>query len=136
VDYDMAEGDPLVDSHRRVVEKFLPQLYNNSAGLGLSNYQFMVAPIFTGASPHFHFTSARLMVHGRARWFLWPIARAFYSSRDIHDWYLNDYPSLSGPARPLECVQPGGSLMYVPPLWGHGVLYLQDTIGMASLFRA
>ena len=29
-----------------------------------------------------------------------------------------------------------GDLIYLPPVWAHGVLYLQDTAGMASLFRA
>lgn len=64
------------------------------------------------------------------------MAHAFYSSRDIHTWYQTDYATLAGAARPLECVQGPGDLMYVPPLWGHGVLYLEDTAGMASLFRA
>jgi len=29
-----------------------------------------------------------------------------------------------------------GDLVFLPPLWAHGVLYLQDTAGMASLFVA
>jgi len=49
---------------------------------------------WTGASPHFHYASFRSMVFGRARWFLWPPARAFYSTRDIYDWFLSEYPML------------------------------------------
>lgn len=50
--------------------------------------------------------------------------------------YLTDYPELSGADRPFECIQGPGEVFYVPSLWGHGVLYLEDTIGMASLFRS
>lgn len=66
VEYGLEEGDALVDSHARIVRRYFAELYEDK--LGLSNYQFMVAPRQTGASPHFHYTSARLMVHGRARY--------------------------------------------------------------------
>jgi len=50
--------------------------------------------------------------------------------------YLSEYPKLSGADRPFECVQGPGEVFFVPSLWGHGVLYLEDTIGMASLFHS
>ncbi|KAJ1494585.1 hypothetical protein T484DRAFT_1877255 [Baffinella frigidus] len=142
VDFSLSKGNVLVDSHDKIVSRYYPHLYSSSAGpsgggaLGLNNMQFMIGPALAGASVHFHYTTARLMVHGRARWFLWPPAKAFYSSRQIYEWYQTDYPSLQKEERPLECVQGPGDLIYLPPVWAHGVLYLQDTAGMASLFRA
>ena len=139
VEYGLAPSNPLVDSHHAVVGQILPDLFRDDDGarsLGVNNYQFMVAPAGTGASPHFHFTSARLMVYGRARWFLWPPAQAFYSSKPVLQWYRDDYPTMDGPGRPMECVQGPGDLFFVPPHWGHAVLYLEDTAGMATLFRA
>lgn len=38
--------------------------------------------------------------------------------------------------RPFECVQGPGDLIIVPPMWGHGVMYMDDTAGMATLFMA
>ena len=38
--------------------------------------------------------------------------------------------------RPFECLQGPGDLIIVPPMWGHGVMYLDDTAGMATLFMA
>lgn len=49
---------------------------------------------------------------------------------------MQDYPDLKGKRRPFECVQGPGDLMLVPPMWGHGVFYLDDTAGMATLFMA
>ncbi len=74
MEYGLREGDAMVESHNRIVNRHLAELHHT--GLGLSNYQFMVAPARAGASPHFHFASARLMVHGRARFAPLPPARA------------------------------------------------------------
>mmetsp|Transcript_13482 Transcript_13482/g.32988 ORF Transcript_13482/g.32988 Transcript_13482/m.32988 type:complete len:98 (-) Transcript_13482:11-304(-) len=97
----------------------------------------MLGPARVGASPHFlQQQSARLVVYGRARWFLWPGPRAFYSSRGVWEWYKQDYLKLKGADRPFECVQRAGDLVLVPPAWGHAVLYLEDTVGMLSTFTS
>jgi hypothetical protein len=31
----------------------------------------------------------------------------------------------------MRCVQRAGDIIYVPGLWGHGVLNLQDSVGCA-----
>ena len=138
VDFSLEQEHDLVQGHAHALVEVLGEHYaaRLRGPLGLSNYQFMIGPVLTGASPHFHYASFRSMVFGRARWFLWPPAQAFYSTRDIYDWFLTEYPALVGAERPLECVQGPGDVMFVPSLWGHGVLYLEDTIGMASLFRS
>jgi len=138
VDFSLPDDHALVAAHTRVLDAVLGEHYTQRLRepLGLSNYQFMVGPVLTGASPHFHYASFRSMVYGRARWFLWPPAKAFYSTRDIYEWYVTDYPTLSGAQRPFECVEGPGEVLFVPSLWGHGVMYLEDTVGMASLFRS
>lgn len=37
-------------------------------------------------------------------------------------------------APPLECVQEAGDIMYVPTDWGHGVLNLETSVGVATEF--
>jgi ankyrin repeat protein len=99
-----------------------------------ANYQFMIAPAYAGASQHFHNSAANVLVYGRKRWFLYPPAQAIYSVKHIHEWYTQDYPNLPQDQKPLECIQEPGDLIYVPNMWGHGVIYTKDSIGMAYLY--
>ena len=38
-------------------------------------------------------------------------------------------PKLSGDARPLECMQPAGSIIFIPEGWNHAVVNLGDGTG-------
>lgn len=101
VDTQVDVGHPLVDSHDTIVKRFVGELYDSDSNR-VSNYQFMVAPARAGASPHFHYTSARLMTYGRARWFLWPPTRAFYTGKPVSEWFKQDYPRMTGPNRSVR----------------------------------
>ena len=74
------------------------------------------------------------IAHGAKRWFLFPPATAFYSIVPAAQWFREHYGNLTGDARPLECVTEAGDLIFVPRDWGHGVLNLEETIGVASEF--
>lgn len=67
VDYDLTPEHKLVKSHDEIVKRFVGNVYDSTSNR-VNNYQFMIAPARAGASPHFHYTSARLMVYGRARY--------------------------------------------------------------------
>jgi hypothetical protein len=55
----------------------------------------------------------------------------------IRDWLSDFYPGLmtlpeGNLARPLECVQLEGELLYVPEGWYHATVNLGDTVAVAS----
>eukprot|EP00300_Choanocystis_sp_HF-7_P016618 c19467_g1_i3.p1 GENE.c19467_g1_i3~~c19467_g1_i3.p1 ORF type:complete len:600 (+),score=70.84 c19467_g1_i3:333-2132(+) len=103
----------------------------------ISNFQFMVAPRYSGSPPHFHFTAANVLIHGRKRWFLFPPGRSFYSTRQPYDWIQTDYPELvQANKAPFECIQVPGDLLYVPEGWTHSTISVKDTIGYALLYTS
>eukprot|EP00944_MAST-04C_sp_MAST-4C-sp1_P009457 g9457.t1 len=111
-------------------------LDKTSKGLfAFNNYQFMIAPAKTGASPHFHNSALNLLVFGEKLWLLFPPSTAFYSTKHVHDWFREDLPILNERGiYPLQCRQQPGDIIYVPDMWGHGVIYTKDSIGMAHLY--
>ena len=40
-------------------------------------------------------------------------------------------PALKGDARPLECSQRAGDVMFVPQNWGHGIYNTRQSVGIA-----
>ena len=72
------------------------------------------------------------LVYGRKQWYLLPPPHAVYSIDHPLAWVKDSLPSLS--AHVLECVQEQGDVIYVPELWGHGVVNLEESIGFASEF--
>ena len=81
----------------------------------------------SGVQFHRHNDGWNLLLAGRKRWFLYPPARlpvpAFPAEElPIRDWLLEFYPGLmtlaeGSAARPLECIQREGELLYVPEGW-------------------
>ena len=99
-----------------------------------THIQFYVGGAFSGAPPHFHNHAWNGLAYGRKRWFLWPPSVAFYSSTPILTFLREEYQDLPPSARPLEVTQEAGDLLFVPNGWGHGVLNLQESIGLAEEF--
>jgi hypothetical protein len=60
-----------------------------------------------------------------------PPSSALYSNIPISEWIKEDYPRLTNREKPLECMQHGGDIMFVPPWWGHGTYTVQDSVGIA-----
>jgi len=96
----------------------------------------------SGVQFHRHNDGWNLLLAGRKRWFLYPPARlpvpAFPAEElPIRDWLLEFYPGLmtlaeGSAARPLECIQREGELLYVPEGWYHATVNLGDTVAVAS----
>ncbi|XP_065839382.1 uncharacterized protein [Oscarella lobularis] len=91
--------------------------------------QFYVGPSLSGAPVHFHGSAWNSLIYGKKRWFLYPPPSAFYSKRPVWEWYRTEYQSDA-----MECVQEAGDVLYVPDMWGHGVINLQESVGFASEF--
>ena len=102
---------------------------------GYNNYQLMIAPAKAGASPHFHNSALNLLVFGEKLWLLYPPLTAFYSTKHVHSWFREDYNRLSSNGvTPLKCLQQPGDIIWVPDMWGHGVIYTKDSVGIAHLY--
>ena len=115
----------------------LPSVLNpNVTHISSSKFQFYLGPALSGAPVHFHRSAWNLLVYGEKRWFLFPPNTAFYSKQHVWDWWQNEYIKASSAihSRALECVQHPGDLVFVPEMWGHGVINLRESVGLASEF--
>ena len=93
--------------------------------------QFYLGPPLSGAPVHFHRNAWNVLIYGQKRWFLYPPDRAFYSSEHVWDWWRSSYKDSPDA---LECVQYPGDLVFVPDMWGHAVVNLRESVGVASEF--
>ena len=88
------------------------------------------------------------LVYGRKLWLLLPPERALYSALPMAGWLAAaeargsaEAPNATSPTTTaaarglpkgaLVCVQRAGDVMYVPPGWGHAVLNLNTSVGVA-----
>ena len=102
--------------------------------------RFFPPPALSGAPPHFHGDAWNALLYGRKRWFLFEPAEAFFARPRLRaiDWVLEAGTGGGGVgARPLgrQCMQNAGDILYVPRLWGHAVLNVQESIGFAVEFE-
>ena len=97
-----------------------------------SGTQIYLGPARSGAPVHFHDHAVNFLAHGYKRWLLWPPASSFWTTKHIGRWLAEDYETFEH--RPLECRQGPGEVIYVPALWGHGVINLTPTAGFAQEF--
>lgn len=93
--------------------------------------QFYLGPALSGAPVHFHRNAWNLLIYGQKRWFMYPPDRAFYSKKNVWDWWKESYQNAPDA---LECVQHSGDLVFVPDMWGHAVVNLRESVGVASEF--
>lgn len=71
---------------------------------------------------------------GRKRWFFVPPFRNFWSRKPVAEWFATDYADV--PPKPLfQCVQNPGDIIYIPDKYGHAVLNLEETVGVAAEMR-
>ncbi|CAK9091394.1 unnamed protein product [Durusdinium trenchii] len=89
---------------------------------------------------HTHGASLQMILHGRKRWFFYPLNH--YPPGDgpgggfsLTDWIQLVYPTLSADQRPLECVVHAGDIVYVPDGWYHAVVNLADTVAVSYQSR-
>ena len=99
-------------------------------------YQFYLGPAYSGAPFHFHNDAWNALAFGKKRWFLTPPRHSIFSAESPASFLkhrINDFP---GSNHMLHCVQNAGDVMYVPSSWGHMILNLKESIGVAGEFRA
>eukprot|EP00903_Cladosiphon_okamuranus_P017469 g16091.t1 len=94
---------------------------------GLESVHYYLGGQWSGAPFHIHSDALNLAVSGKKKWWVVTPRSAVWSRRHIRD-YAEE--GKGGPAggddRPMECVQRGGDLVYVPGDWGHAAMNLED----------
>ena len=96
--------------------------------------QFYLGPEGSGAPQHVHSDAYNAIAYGAKRWFLSPPHSSNYTRIHPSRFVRDVLPRLSADERPIECVQLAGDVLYVPFLWGHAVLNIHETIGIAMEF--
>ena len=93
--------------------------------------QFYMGPPLSGVPVQFHRNAWDVLIYGQKRWFVYPPDRALYSKQHVWEWWKETYKN-----RPdaLECVQHPGDMVFIPDMWGHGVINLRESVGVASDF--
>ena len=83
------------------------------------------------------------MLIGEKRWTLYPgnpggvPPSAGYNPSTPHlRWLESVYPTLSSGAKPLECMQGPGDIVYVPSGWIHATINVGDTAAIALQARS
>jgi len=121
----ISENSPLLDDF--VLPTMLdPELTHAT----LSHVQLYVGPALSGAPGHFHRSAWNILIYGKKRWFLYPPTEAFYSQQHVWQWWQQQQK----PTGAMECIQYPGDLVFVPDMWGHAVLNLQESVGLAAEF--
>ena len=110
----------------------------SSRSIEYSNYQFMIAPKHTGASPHFHNSAVNVLFSGQKMWYMFPPSSNFYSTMPVHQWFER-FDKMDSKNKPqyVQCIQNPGDVVYVPDHWGHAVLSIGDkpAIAIAHLYN-
>lgn len=105
---------------------------------GSKETQFFLGPAGSGAPVHYHGHAVNALAYGEKRWFLQPPARGMYSKLPAEERFLREHNGTAAvpesEARPLECTQHAGDLLFVPTLWSHGTLNVRQSIGTAYEF--
>jgi hypothetical protein len=120
------------------------------AGVAAPKPQFYLGGPGSGAPWHLHKDAANALLYGRKRWFLLPPRAALYSALPFADWLSaaaeaaldagtgsgNGTAAAARPLPPgmLQCTQRAGDVLYVPPGWGHAVLNMNTSVGVAIEF--
>ena len=133
--WDGRSGDhPLFDLVKNEVGA-LPIL--DEARFAVHNAQFYAGEALSGAPAHYHAHALNALVDGKKRWLLFPPKDAAYSKLPAAHWLaaarLRDLRE-SG-VDFLVCTQPKDAAIYVPSGWGHVVLNLEASVGVALEFH-
>jgi ankyrin repeat protein len=95
--------------------------------------QLAVGPPLSGAPPHLHRAAVNTLLAGVKLWAVWPPAAAFFADGvTAGQWWqghLNGSSAVAGGH--FLFLQGPGEAVYLPPLWGHAVLNLADSVGVA-----
>jgi histone arginine demethylase JMJD6 len=106
-------------------------LHHKELGFEDIQTQVVVGGNGTGLGFHFHKDGFNEVVSGNKRWWFYPKERyvPFYNRFKRHaEWMTQARIHLEKHEQPLHCLQPPGSIMYVPELWNHATINEGETV--------
>ena len=111
---------------------------NIDAGwLSEASVQLAIGGARSGAPLHYHKAALNTLVYGRKAWWLAPPRDAAYSSTPAARWAEGGATRYASAGRTLlRCEQRAGDVLYLPDFWGHAVLNLQPSVGVATEFAS
>ena len=107
----------------------VPDFISSSPVFEQASWQIIIGPDSSGASEHFHYDAANMLLHGAKQWFLTPPDEAGFSNVHPGD------DSMQLQKHVISCVQLENEVIYVPRGWGHAVINHGDTVAMAAEFH-
>lgn len=123
--------EPIKDNSPLLNDFILPSILDPEyTHISISQIQFYIGPALSGAPGHFHRSAWNVLVYGKKRWFLYPPTEAFYSRQHVWSWWQQQ----PKPTGAMECIQYPSDMVFVPDMWGHAVLNLQESVGLAAEF--
>lgn len=125
-----AEGYDLM---ARIVEAALPSSGDKPivcpppSGLrGLQSVHYYLGGQWSGAPFHIHSDALNLAVTGKKKWWVVTPRSAVWSRRHVREYAEEGKGGPAGGEEPpMECIQRGGDLVYVPGDWGHAAMNLE-----------
>ena len=106
-------------------------------------YQLYMGPKGSGAPAHYHGHAMNTLAYGKKHWLLYRPIDTFYTTTTYSSYrkfILNGtYKSgddnllynLKDTKVTIQCTQEAGDILYIPSLWGHGTVNLQQSVGVA-----
>ena len=107
----------------------VPTCISGSPNYEQTTWQVILGPSNSGASEHFHYDSANMLIHGAKQWFLTPPDEAGFSNVHPADDMMQQRNHV------ISCVQLENEIIFVPRGWGHAVINHGDTVAMAAEFK-
>jgi len=89
-----------------------------------------IGPPGSGAPSHIHADAVNAAAFGRKHWFFYPPSRSYFSTQPMQEWLAQRLLHVEE-SRPYRCTQEAGDVVFVPFDWGHSVVNLDASIGVA-----
>ena len=102
------------------------------------NVTFFAGRAGSGLGFHKHGEAINVLVLGRKQWLIYrpeslSLAMGMDPGLSGAQWLEQIYPTLPAEARPeFECVQEAGEILYLPALFHHATVNLEDSLGLAT----
>lgn len=91
--------------------------------------QFYLGSKGTGAPVHFHGAAINILAFGMKKWYIYQPSDAFYTTQSVYESINSN--DVNSATNALQCTQKAGDMMYIPALYAHGTMNLQQSIGVA-----